>query len=104
LVGLTDGKIPRGGWLFQLPNCYYIGIPIPTVNIYRFRLAGQRHRFEFPEGIVRPVLKDTGNVYGCGILMNPDDNVTIFFTRNGILIGSILITFFDLNLLNINES
>jgi hypothetical protein len=28
-----------------------------------------------------------GNVYGCGILMDPDNKLTIFFTINGILLG-----------------
>jgi hypothetical protein len=58
-------------------------------NIYQFRLAGQRHHFEFPEGVIRPEQKESGNVAGCGILMNPDNKFTIFFTINGILIGSV---------------
>jgi hypothetical protein len=53
-----------------------------------FRSAGQRHVFEFPEGVIRPEVKQTGNVYGCGILINPGDKLTIFFTQNGILSGS----------------
>jgi hypothetical protein len=44
-------------------------------------------------GIIRPEVKDTGNVIGCGILINPDDKLAIFFTLNGILIGSVLIFF-----------
>jgi hypothetical protein len=28
-----------------------------------------------------------GNVYGCGLLMHPDNKVTIFFTLNGFLLG-----------------
>jgi hypothetical protein len=75
------------------PNSYAIGIPIPIPyrNYYQFLLAGQRHRFEFPVGVIRPEQKDTGNVVGCGILMDPDDKFTIFFTVNGILIGPVLI-------------
>jgi hypothetical protein len=56
-----------------------------------FSLAGHRHEFQFPEGVIQPEVKDTGKVVGCGILMNPDDKLTIFFTVNGILIGSVLI-------------
>jgi hypothetical protein len=64
------------------------------VNIYRFYLAGQqRHHFEFPEGVIRPEQKETGNIAGCGLLMKPDDNLTIFFTLNGILIGSVYLKF-----------
>jgi hypothetical protein len=88
LLGLTDGKFPLGPWLFRLPNAYYICIPIANGNFYHFFLAGQRHHFEFPEGVIRPEVKERGNVFGCGILMNPDDKLTIFFTLNGILIGS----------------
>jgi hypothetical protein len=94
-----------GGWIGQSPNSYAIGIPNPpNANFYSiFRSAGQRHLFEFPEGVIRPKPKETENVYGCGILMNPDDKLTIFFTLNGILMGSVLIffKFFLLELLHI---
>jgi hypothetical protein len=101
VVGLTDGKICLGG-LFGFPaNSYAINIPFitPNGNSYQFFLAGQRHLIEFSsDGGIRPEQKETGNVVGCGILMNPDEKLTIFFTLNGILIGSVLI-FFYLNLL-----
>jgi hypothetical protein len=77
VVGLTNREIPLGGLIGLSPNSYNIGIPIPNGNFYQFRIAGQRHNFEFPEGVIRPVLKETENVCGCGILMNPDDKVTI---------------------------
>jgi hypothetical protein len=91
LVGLSDGEIPRGRWIGFSPNSYAIYIDIPDGNFYQIHLAGQRHDFEFPEGVIRPVLKERGNVYGCGILMNPDDKLAIFFTVNGNLIGPVLI-------------
>jgi hypothetical protein len=88
MVGLTDGHIPCGGRIGRSPNSYDICILlIPNCDFYHFYLAGQRHRFEFPEGVIGPELKETGNVVGCGILMNPDDKLTIFFTLNGILAG-----------------
>jgi hypothetical protein len=87
----VDGQIPPGGVIGYPPNSYAILIPIPTWNIYPFLLAGQRHDFEFPEGVIRPKMEETGNIAGCGILMNPNDKLTIFFTFNGILIGSVLI-------------
>jgi hypothetical protein len=88
LVGLTGGEIPFGRWIGQSPNSYTIGICTPNCNFYQFlRLAGQRHLIEFPD----EVFKDTGNVVGCGLLINPDDKLTIFFTFNGIMIGSLLI-------------
>jgi hypothetical protein len=92
-VGITDGEIPPYGWIGQSPNSYAIAITstrIPNSNNYQFRLAGLQHHFEFPEGVIRPEVKETGNVCGCGILMNQDDKMTIFFTFNGILIGSVL--------------
>jgi hypothetical protein len=30
-----------------------------------------------------------GDVYGCGILMNPDNKLTTFYTLNGILLGKL---------------
>jgi hypothetical protein len=86
-VGLTDREILPDESIRWLPNSYVIDIQIPTVNFYEFLLAGRGHRFEFPEGVIRPERKETGNVAGCGILMGPDNNLTIFFTFNGILIG-----------------
>jgi hypothetical protein len=89
-VGLAGGEIPRGGWIGMSPNSYAIGIP-QYREFYQFRLAGQQNYFEFPEGVIQPEVKETGNVFGCGILVDPDDKLTIFFTLNGILIGSVLI-------------
>jgi hypothetical protein len=31
--------------------------------------------------------KDDGNIYGCGLLLDPDNQLAIFFTLNGILLG-----------------
>jgi hypothetical protein len=95
VIGLTDGEIPRDQWIGQQPNSYAIGIRIPYFYIL-FRLAGQRHRFNFLEGVIGPELKETGNVAGCGLLINSDDKLTIFFTLNGILIGSVLIVFWHI--------
>jgi hypothetical protein len=99
VVGLTDGKICLGGLFGLRANSYAINIPInPNGHFYQFFLAGERHLIEFSsDGGIRPEQKETGNVVGCGILMNPDEKLTIFFTLNGILIGSVLI-FFYLNL------
>jgi hypothetical protein len=87
MVGLSNGDIPRGQWIGLSSNSYAICIEIPDRNYYEFRLAGHAHPFEYPEGVIRPERKETGNVIGCGILMNTDDKLTIFFTVNGILVG-----------------
>jgi hypothetical protein len=89
-----DREIPYGGGFGLSSNSYAIVTPIPNWNIYKFRLAGQRHRFEFPAGVIRPEKKETGNVIGCGILLDSDDKLTIFFTVNGLLIGSFFDIFF----------
>jgi hypothetical protein len=80
-------QIPADELIGWSPNSYGIVTPIANRNLYQFLLSGQRHRFEFPDGVIRPKLKETGNVIGCGILINPDDKLTIFFTLNGILAG-----------------
>jgi hypothetical protein len=84
----------------QSPNSYFTGIRIPNRHFYQFLLVGQHHRFEYPDEVIRPEVKEIGNVFGCGILINPEDKLTIFYTVNGILIGSILNIFY-LNLLKL---
>jgi hypothetical protein len=43
----------------------------------------------WPNGVDdEPKLKGPGNVTGCGILLNPEDKLFIFFTFNGILLGN----------------
>jgi hypothetical protein len=35
-----------------------------------------------------------GSVFGCGLLMDPDNKLTIFFTLNGILLGKFFLGHF----------
>jgi hypothetical protein len=37
----------------------------------------------------RPKQNVPGNVFGCGLLMDPDNKLTTFFTLNGILLGEL---------------
>jgi hypothetical protein len=67
-------------------------------NSYAFRhlhecwLAGERHPFELPEGALRPRWKPNGmNIYGCGLVLDPNDKLAIFFTLNGILMGELVL-------------
>jgi hypothetical protein len=47
--------------------------------------------YELPVG-ARPEPQNVHrNVFGCGILMHPDNKVKIFFTLNGILLGKFLL-------------
>jgi hypothetical protein len=50
---------------------------------------------------VRPEPRNAqGNVFGSGLLMDPDNKLTIFFTLNGILLGE----FFSEDFINYNGS
>jgi hypothetical protein len=46
----------------------------------------QFQQFELPMG-VRLESNAQGNVYGCGILIDPDNKLITFFTLNGFLLG-----------------
>jgi hypothetical protein len=68
------------------PNSYAI-----STGSNWYRLAGETRPFELPDGAIQPpVSKYKGNVYGCGLVMDPNDKLTIFFTLNGILMGQFL--------------
>jgi hypothetical protein len=52
-------------------------------------ISGKKHRFEWPEGI-NPKLyfnRYGDDVLGCGILVNRHNELAIFFTANGTLLG-----------------
>jgi hypothetical protein len=83
--GLSDGAIPDHLWIGQNSNSY--AIPIGRHYCYLCWLAGASHIFELPEGAIRPRIKENGNVFGCGIVLDPEDKLTIFFTLNGQLLG-----------------
>jgi hypothetical protein len=54
-------------------------------------IAGEEHRFELPEGADRPRQKKDGtdDVYGCGLVLDPENKLAIFFTLNGQLLGEL---------------
>jgi hypothetical protein len=66
--------------------------------IYQCWLAGEPHQFELPEGVVQPKWKSNGsNVFGCGLLLDPEDKVAIFFTLNGQLMGESVLDVLKIN-------
>jgi hypothetical protein len=65
----------------------------PTGSFYRLSLAGEAHRFEFPDGAIQPRLNPDINVFGCGLVLDPENKVAIFFTVNGILKGELVLEF-----------
>jgi hypothetical protein len=86
-LGLSGVAIPD--WIVQIPNPYAIAIHIG--HPYGCWLTGEYHLFELPEGAIRPEEKDKGNVYGCGLVLDPDNKGAIFFTANGKLLGKLLL-------------
>jgi hypothetical protein len=50
------------------------------------RLAGETHHFELPEGAIRS-RRELSNVNGCGLMLDLEDKLSIFFTLNGKLMG-----------------
>jgi hypothetical protein len=44
------------------------------------------------------------NVYGCGLVIDPNDKLAVFFTLNGILMGNFSIGYFlNIVIININN-
>jgi hypothetical protein len=85
-IGLSNGTPAEGELIGDYPNSYAITTVPHLLNWCH--LAGETHRFELPNGAIRPKVKvsDT-NVYGCGLVMDPNDKLAIFFTVNGTLMG-----------------
>jgi hypothetical protein len=67
-------------------------------NLDKYWIAGEQHRFELPEGADRPRPKNDGtDVYGCGLVLDPEDKVAIFFTLNGQLLGELMLLVLRIN-------
>jgi hypothetical protein len=88
-VGLS-GAIDTS-WIGQNSNSYAVSSVFYYID--GCRLDGEYHRFELPEGATRPEEKDYGNVYGCGLVLDPDNKLAIFFTLNGNLFGELVLEF-----------
>jgi hypothetical protein len=87
-VGLSNGTLPEGSvYVGHLPNSYAI-----QHGYDNCLLAGTRHWFEWPTGAIRPEWNGRGDVMGCGILLNSKNELAIFFTANGILMGKHLLS------------
>jgi hypothetical protein len=88
LVGLSgckdDSCIRAGGDL----NYY----AIETGTDHKCFLAGKSRGFQLPADGIRQKHKGSwgNNVYGCGLLVDPNNELAIFFTLNGILMGQFL--------------
>jgi hypothetical protein len=76
--------------LGEYPNSY--AISNVTGLLKWCRIAGSVRVFQLPtDDAIKPVPKENGtNVYGCGLVMDPNDKLAIFFTLNGILLCQFL--------------
>jgi hypothetical protein len=50
-------------------------------------ISGKKHAFEWPNGAEKPTWNAVGDVFGCGLLLSPENELSIFFTLDGILLG-----------------
>jgi hypothetical protein len=80
-VGFSSGD---AGSQYASTNSYAIKHNFPT---YDYWLSGKQHKFEHP---VDPI--KSGAVVGCGLLLNSKNQLAVFFTRNGLLLGKLLLT------------
>jgi hypothetical protein len=79
-VGLSSGNVPNGSFVGVEPNSY----AIPSGYGYCW-LSGNQQKW--PNGATKPESKGEGDVVGCGLLLSSGNEVSIFFTGNGLLIG-----------------
>jgi hypothetical protein len=84
VVGLSSDKKTAGGSLGCKRNSY----AIPS-DYDRCWLAGEDPPFEWAKDAIKPIWNypGPGDVVGCGLLLNPAKELSIFFTANGILMG-----------------
>jgi hypothetical protein len=84
-IGLSDGAIADHDnlWIGRYSNSYAFR------DVYSCWLAGQEHQFKLPLGVIQPSRKRGINVFGCGLVLDPENKLWIFFTVNGQLRGEL---------------
>jgi hypothetical protein len=91
-----DGDNPDNLWIGDYANSYAF-----STGLYACYLDGELHQLELPEGAIEPKFKANGiDVYGCGLVLDPEDKLCIFFTLNGNLLGELVLV---LDALRINK-
>jgi hypothetical protein len=73
----------------QYQNSYAIEI---CITYYEYWFAGVSHQFLWPaEGAIQPRWElNSLNVYGCGLVLDPENKLWIFFTLNGNILGELV--------------
>jgi hypothetical protein len=93
-VGFSNGSLPEDSLVGESTNSYAI-----QHSHDNCLLLGTSHWFEWPNGAIRPKWDGCGDVMGCGILLNSKNELAIFFTANGILMGKHLICCEEISIL-----
>jgi hypothetical protein len=83
LIGFADGSKPLATYLGDSPNSY--GIVAKNYVCWCW-LWGEEHEHELdhPIGSI-----SAGDVFGSGLMLNSKNELAIFFTFNGILLGKL---------------
>jgi hypothetical protein len=87
-VGLANGEISATGqWTCDSRNYHFFG------NGRDYCCASRKkHIFEWQNGTTKPTWNGEGDVVGCGLVLSPDNQLAIFYTGNGILMGQFLLS------------
>jgi hypothetical protein len=82
-VGLSNGNILEDSFTVgDSPNSYAI-----QDDCDYCWLSGKIHHFDWPNDAIKPEWDGEGDVVGCGLVLNPGNKLSVFFTGNGILMG-----------------
>jgi hypothetical protein len=83
-IGLSNENAPDG--VAQDSYRFSIGF-----NHCHLSSSWVEHAFERPNGAIKPEANGIGDVVGCGLMLSSQNEVSIFFTGNGILMGQFLL-------------
>jgi hypothetical protein len=95
-VGLSDGSIPDNLTVGRYANSYAISTGYFDYGIWLEDFELQYD--EMPEGTFEPDWRsDRTTLYGCGLVLDPEDKLFIFFTVNGRLVGELALEILGIN-------
>jgi hypothetical protein len=85
-ISLANGEISAAGqWICNSRNYHFFG------NGHDHCYPNtKKHIFEWPNRAIKPKWNGRGDVVGCGLVLSPNNQLAIFFTGNGILMGQFL--------------